>query len=90
MGFAPMNELLDVAIQAAKAAGKLIRDNFGTELHVNEMKTYDIKLELDVRSQTLITEMMLARFPDHAVLGEEGGASARQASSGSSIPSTAR
>jgi myo-inositol-1(or 4)-monophosphatase len=67
-----MNELLDAAIQAAKAAGKLIRDNFGTDLHVNEMKTYDIKLELDVRSQTLITEMLLARFPDHAVLGEEG------------------
>jgi myo-inositol-1(or 4)-monophosphatase len=67
-----MNELLDAAIQAAKAAGKLIRDNFGTELHVNEMKTYDIKLELDVRSQALITDMLLARFPDHAVLGEEG------------------
>ena len=67
-----MNEFLDAAIQAAKAAGKLIRDNFGTELHVNEMKTYDIKLELDVRSQALITDMLLARFPDHAVLGEEG------------------
>jgi len=67
-----MNDLLDAAIEAAKAAGQLIRDNFGTELHVNEMKTYDIKLELDVRSQTLITEMLLKRFPDHAVLGEEG------------------
>jgi myo-inositol-1(or 4)-monophosphatase len=67
-----MNDLLDAAIEAAKAAGQLIRDNFGTELHVNEMKTYDIKLELDVRSQTLITDMLLKRFPDHAVLGEEG------------------
>lgn len=72
MELAPMNDLLDAAILAAKAAGKLIHENFGTELHVNEMQKYDIKLELDVRSQALITEMLLARFPDHAVLGEEG------------------
>ena len=68
-----MKELLPAAIKAAKAAGQLIRENFGSELHVNEMKQYDIKLELDVRSQELITGMLLKEFPDHAILGEEGG-----------------
>ncbi len=68
-----MKELLPAAINAAKAAGKLILENFGTDLHVNEMKQYDIKLELDVRSQELITGMLLAEFPEHAILGEEGG-----------------
>jgi myo-inositol-1(or 4)-monophosphatase len=68
----PMKDLLDTAIQAAHAAGKLIRENFGSELHVNEMKKYDIKLELDVKSQELITSIILERYPDHAVLGEEG------------------
>ena len=67
-----MQDLLDTAIQAAHAAGKLIRENFGSELHVNEMKKYDIKLELDVKSQELITSIILERYPDHAVLGEEG------------------
>lgn len=67
-----MKDLLDTAIHAAKAAGTLIRDNFGSDLHVNEMKKYDIKLELDVRSQALITELILQRHPDHAILGEEG------------------
>ncbi len=68
-----MKELLPVAIKAAKAAGQLIRENFGSDLHVNEMLKYDIKLELDVRSQKLITEILLGEFPDHGLLGEEGG-----------------
>lgn len=68
-----MKVLLPVAINAAKAAGQLIRENFGSELNVNEMLKYDIKLELDVKSQELITGMVLESFPEHAILGEEGG-----------------
>jgi myo-inositol-1(or 4)-monophosphatase len=68
-----VKELLRTATEAAHAAGKMIKDNFGSELTVNEMQRHDIKLELDVLSQKLITEMILARFPDHAILGEEGG-----------------
>ena len=67
-----MKDLLDAAIAAAHAAGNLQREHFGQVKHVNEMQQYDIKLELDVRCQTLITEMLLSQFPDHAVLGEEG------------------
>jgi myo-inositol-1(or 4)-monophosphatase len=67
-----MQELLTAAIEAARAAGKFIHDNFDTVKNVNEMKKYDIKLELDVKSQELITEMLLAKFPTHSVLGEEG------------------
>jgi myo-inositol-1(or 4)-monophosphatase len=70
-----MQDLLDTAILAARSAGQFIRENFGTELTVNEMKKYDIKLELDVRSQELITRIILDRFPTHAVLGEEGDTS---------------
>ena len=33
---------------------------------------HDIKLELDERAQELITQIILARFPDHAIYGEEG------------------
>jgi myo-inositol-1(or 4)-monophosphatase len=68
-----MKELLPVAISAAQAAGQLIRENFGSDLNVNEMLQYDIKLELDVKSQELITGMILKAFPEHAILGEEGG-----------------
>ncbi len=67
-----MKDLLDAAIEAAKAAGQLQREHFAQDKHVNELKQYDIKLELDVRCQSLITESLLAKFPDHAILGEEG------------------
>src|SRR6201987_4238328 len=67
-----MNEFLDAAIGAAREAGKLLRENFGRPLKVNVEEAHDIKLELDVRSQDLITHMILKNFPDHAILGEEG------------------
>lgn len=67
-----MKDLLEIATQAALAAGKLQREQFRSELTVNEMQKHDIKLEMDVRCQELITSMILGKFPDHAVLGEEG------------------
>ena len=68
-----MNESAhQTAVAAARAAGQLLRDNFGTPLAVNSFEAHDIKLDLDVRAQDLITKMILAQFPDHAIYGEEG------------------
>jgi len=63
---------LDVAIAAAREAGALLRSHFGTTPEVNEFHDHDIKLELDVRTQALITDRLLAAFPTHALYGEEG------------------
>ncbi len=67
-----MSSLLNVAIEAAHAAGKLQRENFGSDLAVNEMLKHDIKLDLDVRCQELISDILLKAFPDHCIKGEEG------------------
>jgi myo-inositol-1(or 4)-monophosphatase len=67
-----MNSHLDTALAAARAAGELLRTHFGTPLDVNEFAAHDIKLDLDVRAQTMITEILLGAFPDHAIFGEEG------------------
>jgi myo-inositol-1(or 4)-monophosphatase len=67
-----MVSFLKTAIEAARAAGVLIKDNFGKSKDVNEFHAHDIKLELDVRSQELITGILLEKFPDHAIYGEEG------------------
>jgi myo-inositol-1(or 4)-monophosphatase len=67
-----MNPFLDHAIRTAHAAGHLLRAEFGRSLTVNELHDHDIKLELDVRTQALISDALLAAFPDHALLGEEG------------------
>jgi len=64
--------MIDTAIEAAYAAGKLLRQNFGSALNVNEATHHDIKLEIDEQSQKLITKVILAEFPRHAILGEEG------------------
>ena len=67
-----MTSHLDTALAAARAAGELLRSHFGKPLEVNEFAAHDIKLDLDVRAQTLITEILLGAFPDHAIFGEEG------------------
>lgn len=64
--------LLSVALEAARAAGELQRHNFGTAPVVNEMLRHDIKLDLDVRSQELISSIVLRANPDHCIRGEEG------------------
>jgi len=72
MDAALLQDCLATALDAAHQAGDLLRANFGKELGVNSMEAHDIKLELDVRSQDLITGILLSRFPDHALYGEEG------------------
>lgn len=67
-----INDFLAVAEEAAQAAGGLLRSQFGRPLTVDESLAHDIKLELDKRSQSLIESLILSRFPDHAIYGEEG------------------
>ncbi len=69
-----MPSLLESAIAAARTAGTIQRENFETELGIGEMLKYDIKLELDVRCQNAITEVLLGDHPQSCVLGEEGSA----------------
>jgi len=63
---------LTAAEEAARAAGGLLRANFGRKLRVDANEAHDIKLELDRRSQRLIEEHLLVRFPEHCIYGEEG------------------
>ena len=67
-----MTHYLDAAIVAARAAGDLLRRNFHQPLRVNASEAHDIKLEIDVESQELITNLLLKKFPHHALYGEEG------------------
>jgi myo-inositol-1(or 4)-monophosphatase len=67
-----MTSYLDTAITAARAAGALLREHYESDLTVDEMLAHDIKLQLDVRSQDLITRILLEQHPGHAILGEEG------------------
>jgi len=74
MDSVPLNKALASAIDAAKAAGALMRKNLMAEKKANEITSHDIKLELDVRCQKLIERKLHAAFPKIALLGEEGDA----------------
>jgi len=63
--------MLETAIEAAAAAGLLLKKNFGSPLDVNVASHHDIKLALDEQAQEIITRVILADFPDHCILGEE-------------------
>lgn len=64
--------LLDSAVGAAQAAGKIMRQNLSAAKKINEATQHDIKLELDVRCQQVIERHLRKSFPQIPVLGEEG------------------
>jgi|TARA_B100001057_G_C22869311_1_gene958045 myo-inositol-1(or 4)-monophosphatase len=67
-----MSQFLETAIEAAKSAGQLLRDHYYKDKAVDAYEQYDIKLELDVMSQNIISEVILNHFPKHSIIGEEG------------------
>ena len=67
-----MKHYLAAAEKAARAAGDLLRKNFHQSKRVNAAEAHDIKLEIDVTAQDLITRSLLKEFPQHALYGEEG------------------
>ena len=67
-----MLHYLDAAEKAARAAGELLCQNFQRPLRVNAAEAHDIKLEIDIQTQELITQSLLGQFPQHALYGEEG------------------
>jgi len=67
-----MKRAQDRAVQAARAAGALMRRHFRSPKKIHSATQHDIKLELDVRSQKLIERTLRSAYPHIAVLGEEG------------------
>jgi len=67
-----MTHYLDAAEKAARSAGQLLCDNFRHVQRVNAAEAHDIKLQIDVETQQLITDLLLKQFPGHALYGEEG------------------
>lgn len=63
---------LDAALEAADAAGRLLRRHRHAPKRINSEARHDIKLELDVRSQKLIEKLLRRAGPEIPVLGEEG------------------
>lgn len=63
---------LEIGVEAAHAAGRIMQKNFRSIKVINETQRYDIKLELDVRCQETIAKTLRRKFPDFGLFGEEG------------------
>jgi len=70
------HQALACAVKAANAAGALMRRNLHSQKKINVASAHDIKLDLDVRCQKLITGILLRAFPEIPLLGEEDEADA--------------
>jgi myo-inositol-1(or 4)-monophosphatase len=68
------DELLDIALEAARRAGTLLRDGRPADLGVAATKSspIDVVTEMDIASEKLITGFIGERRPDDGFLGEEG------------------
>ncbi|WP_329062597.1 inositol monophosphatase family protein [Streptomyces sp. NBC_01429] len=71
-------ELLDLALEAARRAGALLRDGRPDDLAVAATKSspIDVVTEMDIAAEKLITGYLAERRPDDGFLGEEGASSA--------------
>ena len=71
-----MEPMLNIALRAARRAGRITlrsMDRVDT-LEVREKGRNDLVSEIDHKAEQAIVETILDAYPDHAVLGEEGGA----------------
>ncbi len=64
-------QLQAVASLAARRAGEHVLANLHRRGDVNSLLRTDVKHKLDVEAQEAATAVILAAFPDHAILGEE-------------------
>jgi myo-inositol-1(or 4)-monophosphatase len=70
-----MTEALEFALETARRAGGLLREFCtASQRHTVKHKSTEIDLvtEADLASEQLIVDAIRARFPDHAILSEEG------------------
>ena len=68
----PMSFLLDTALEAAQAAGDVLRERLPHARTITYKGQRDIVTDADLEAQRVIAALIAARFPEHAVLAEEG------------------
>lgn len=69
------NERLKVAEEAAREAGRILVDRFPKERVVEHKGAIDLLTDADTAAEAAVLSVIRGRFPDHAILAEESGAS---------------
>lgn len=61
----------DLAIAAAREAGRILMDNFGKIERVDTKDVRELVSNVDIAAENKIIEVIKAKYPDHGILGEE-------------------
>lgn len=64
-----------MAVEAARAAGRIQRERYGTALRVRHKGAVDLVTEVDLACEEVIREVLAREAPGTAILSEEEGAS---------------
>jgi len=68
-----MPDFLNTALEIAREAGALLAELSTQPLDINYKRRADLVTVADRRSEALIVVRLRERFPDHAIVAEEGG-----------------
>ncbi|HET7687506.1 MAG TPA: inositol monophosphatase family protein, partial [Candidatus Macondimonas sp.] len=70
-----MHPLLTIAVRAARRAGDIIirASNQRDSLTIDTKQRNDFVTEVDRQAEQEIIQIIHKAYPDHAILGEEGG-----------------
>lgn len=66
----------EIALDVARAAGRLAAGGFRTHPTVTEKRPIELVTEYDLKAEALIRELLAERTPEAAIVGEEGGGEA--------------
>lgn len=72
-----MRDYVEVAVEAAKLGGDVLKQSYGQVKKIEYKGEIDIVTEVDKRSEKLIVDLLSSRFPRHSILAEEGTGSVR-------------
>ena len=63
--------MVNLAINAAKEAGKYIFDNFGKANKIYTKGDRNLATEIDRKAEEIIADRIKSKYPSHGILGEE-------------------
>jgi len=71
-----MNEIINLAIDAAKQAGNFLLENFGKVSEITKKGDRNFATNLDKEAEEMIIDKIRTKFPNHGIIAEESGSSA--------------
>ncbi|UCD84146.1 MAG: inositol monophosphatase [Deltaproteobacteria bacterium] len=67
-----MKDFMKLASAAARQAGKILKEGLGKQRRIRYKGEINLVTEIDRKAEKVITKIIRARYPEHAIMVEEG------------------